>query len=212
MSKNRYPFKPSKEFKNAVAEAIDNNNFKQLNTLLNNSETDVIDPYANVICVSETKLKAETKPMEQTLSEIESMIQKGNEYIHKIHNLNDMIPGELISEKMNCTENLLTEIFARLKESPDQISKMYKLMNHYLPMTIKLLQGYLKFNEVRNPGTEVVAAKIEIEKTMDVVNEAFTELLNQLFQVDVIDITTDAQVLKTVLAKDGLTKSDFSEV
>ena len=139
------------------------------------------------------------------------MIQKGNEYIQKIHNLNDLIPEESISKKMNCTENLLTEIFKRLKESPEQISKMQKLMNHYLPMTVKLLQGYLKFNEVRNPGSEIFEAKKEIETTMDVVNEAFTELLNQLFQVDVIDITTDAQVLKTVLAKDGLTKSDFSE-
>ena len=211
---SKYKSKPSKEFKKAVANAIDNCDFSQLNELMKHNDTDVVDPYAEVIHVSEIKQKQKTEPKleKKELSEFELVIQKGNEYIHKIHNLNDMIPGELISEKMNCTENLLTEIFARLKESPDQISKMYKLMNHYLPMTIKLLQGYLKFNEVRNPGTEVVAAKIEIEKTMDVVNEAFTELLNQLFQVDVIDITTDAQVLKTVLAKDGLTKSDFSEV
>jgi len=57
----------------------------------------------------------------------------------------------------------------------------------------------------------MIKAKAEIEKTVDIINEAFTELLNKLFQATVFDVTTDAQVLQTMLAKEGLTKNDFSE-
>ena len=32
------------------------------------------------------------------------------------------------------------------------------------------------------------------------------ELLNKLFQASVFDVTTDAQVLQTMLAKEGLTR------
>lgn len=143
--------------------------------------------------------------------ELNAMIREGQEYIRKLHELNDLIPGEVISEKMYRMENLLKEIFDRLKEDPTQMSQMHKLMNYYLPTTIKLLQSYSEFDDISAPGEDVVKAKAEIERTVDIINEAFTELLNKLFQSAVFDVTTDAQVLQTMLAKEGLTKNNFSE-
>lgn len=143
--------------------------------------------------------------------ELQTMIREGQEYIRKLHELNDLIPGEVISEKMDRMENLLKEIFNRLEEDPTQMSQMHKLMNYYLPTTIKLLQSYSEFDDISTPGTDVIKAKAEIEKTVDIINEAFAELLNKLFQATVFDVTTDAQVLQTMLAKEGLTKNDFSE-
>lgn len=144
-------------------------------------------------------------------AELAAIMEEGTAYIQKLHDLNDCIPGEIISEKMYRMENLLKEIFKRLKNDPSQISKMHKLMNYYLPTTIKLLQSYAEFDRVSTPGADILTAKAEIEKTVDTINEAFTELLNKLFQSTVFDVTADAQVLKTMLAKEGLTKNDFSE-
>ena len=141
--------------------------------------------------------------------QLEAMLSEGNEYIRKLHELNDIIPGEVISQKMYRTEHLLKEIFKRLEEDPTQLSQMQKLMNYYLPTTIKLLQSYADFDNISSPGVEVIKAKTEIEKTVDTINEAFTELLNKLFQSAVFDAATDAQVLQTMLAKEGLTKSNF---
>lgn len=143
--------------------------------------------------------------------ELLTMIREGQEYIRKLHELNDLIPGEVISEKMYRMEGLLKEIFQRLEEDPSQMSQMHKLMNYYLPTTIKLLQSFSEFDDISAPGEDVIKAKAEIEKTVDIINEAFTELLNKLFQATVFDVTTDAQVLQTMLAKEGLTKNDFSE-
>ena len=143
--------------------------------------------------------------------ELNAMIQEGQAYICKLHELNDIIPEEVISEKMDRMEGLLKEIFKRLEEDPTQMSQMHKLMNYYLPTTITLLQSYSEFDDISAPGTDIIKAKAEIEKTVDIINEAFTELLNKLFQATVFDVTTDAQVLQTMLAKEGLTKNDFSE-
>ena len=143
--------------------------------------------------------------------ELVAMINEGQDYIRQLHELNDLIPGEVISEKLDRMEGLLKEIFKRLEEDPTQMSQMYKVMNYYLPTTIKLLQSYAEFDDISVPGEEVINAKAEIEKTVDIINEAFTELLNKLFQATVFDVTTDAQVLQTMLAKEGLTKNDFSE-
>ena len=73
--------------------------------------------------------------------ELQTMLREGQEYIRKLHELNDLIEGEVISEKLYRMENLLKEIFERLEEDPSQMAQMHRLMNYYLPTTVKLLQG-----------------------------------------------------------------------
>ena len=58
------------------------------------------------------------------------------------------------------------------------------------------------------PKTEKISKK-EIEKTLDMINQAFVTLLNNLFRDAAFDASADAQVLQTMLAKEGLTESDF---
>ena len=139
-------------------------------------------------------------------SELQTMVREGMEYIRKLRNLNDRIPGEVISAKLFCLENLLKDIFDSVRTHPEQMPRMHKLMNYYLPTTIKLVESYEEFDRVSSPGPDIVKAKSEIENTLDTINEAFRELLNTLFQDAVFDATTDAQVLKSMLAREGLMK------
>lgn len=152
----------------------------------------------------------ESQSMEEVLneqaSELDAIIAEGMEYIRKLRNLNDRISGETISAKLFRLENLLKELFDSLKEHPEQMYRMHKLMDYYLPTTLKLVETYENFDRISSPGEEIVKAKREIENTLDTINQAFTELLNNLFQDTVFDVTTDAQVLKTMLAREGLTR------
>ena len=80
-------------------------------------------------------------------------------------------------------------------------------MDYYLPVTLKLVGAYEEFDSLSVQGDDIVEAKNEIEKTLDTINNAFGELLERLFRDTAFDVTTDAQVLQTMLAKDGLTKT-----
>lgn len=139
-------------------------------------------------------------------SELNTMIAEGMECIRKLRVLNDNIPGEVISEKLYCLENLLKDIFDNVREHPEQMHRMHTMMDYYLPTTLKLVEAYEDFDKVSVPGDDIIAAKAEIERTLDIINQAFKELLNNLFQDAVFDATTDAQVLQTMLAREGLTK------
>ena len=141
--------------------------------------------------------------------ELHSMIAEGMEYIRHLRNLNDRIEGEAISGKLYRLENLLKEIFDRVQEHPEQMRRMHKLMDYYLPTMLKLVEQYAEFDEVSSPGEDILEAKKEIEKTLDMINQAFVTLLNNLFQDAAFDASADAQVLQTMLAKEGLTESDF---
>ncbi|MCR5688001.1 MAG: 5-bromo-4-chloroindolyl phosphate hydrolysis family protein [Lachnospiraceae bacterium] len=137
-------------------------------------------------------------------AELSGMIKEGNEYMARIHSLNDDIPGVEISAKLDRLEGLLREIFMSIKEHPEQMSKIHELMDYYLPTAVKLVDAYREYDRVSEPGREILSAKNDIENTLDTINSALGKLLNRLFKDSVLDVTTDAQVLKTVLAQKGL--------
>lgn len=139
-------------------------------------------------------------------SEVEQLIAEGQSYIRQLRDMNDNIPGECISAKLFRLENLLKEIFDRVREHPEQAPQMKKFMSYYLPTTLKLVAAYEEFDTLSEQGPDILEAKAEIEKTMDTINSAFGELLNRLFRDAAFDATTDAQVLQTMLAKEGLTR------
>ncbi len=156
--------------------------------------------------VFEQRLREGEKKKTADNPELEALIKEGQDCIRKLRNMNDHIKGDVISGKLFRLENLLKEIFERVEEHPEQMPQMRKFMSYYLPTTLKLVEAYEDFDGVSSPGEEILSAKTEIEKTLDTINEAFEKLLHKLYQSSVYDITTDAQVLQTMLASEGLTK------
>ena len=137
-------------------------------------------------------------------AEMNALMAEGMVYVQKLRTLNDAIPGEEISSQLTQLESLLKQIFDRVKEHPEQMHRMQKLMEYYLPTTVKLVEAYVQFEKVENPGQDIRDAKSEIHKTLGIINEAFSELLNNLFQDEAFDATTDAQVLQAMLSREGL--------
>lgn len=137
-------------------------------------------------------------------NELNAMMAEGMGYVRKLRELNDAIPGEEITTQLCQLESLLKQIFDRVREHPEQRNRMQKLMEYYLPTTVKLVEAYVQFEKVEAPGQNIREAKAEIQKTLGIINEAFSELLNNLFQDEVFDATTDAQVLQTMLSREGL--------
>lgn len=156
--------------------------------------------------VFEQRLREGEKKKTADNPELEALIKEGQDCIRKLRNMNDHIKGDVISGKLFRLENLLKEIFERVEEHPEQMPQMRKFMSYYLPTTLKLVEAYEDFDGISSPGEEILSAKTEIEKTLDTINEAFEKLLHKLYQSSVYDITTDAQVLQTMLASEGLTK------
>lgn len=203
--------KVSKEMKQAVARALDHNDFSQLNELIKKNETKSLDQVSVEKVLEKDNLETATKETAMEKTELEAIIEEGNVYIQKLKKLKAGIPTVTLPTKLNETEYILLEIFKQLKEHPTQIHKVHKLMDYYLPTTVKLVESYAKFEDVDIPSEDIIATKKEIEGTVVSLNEALAEMLSKIMQTDVFDASTDAQVLRTMLSKDGLLKSDFAE-
>ena len=140
---------------------------------------------------------------------IQEVLDKGNAYVKEIRRCNDEIPGEEISAKIDRMEAIVRKIFERAEAHPEVIPDMKKLMDYYLPMTVKLLNAYADMDRQPVQGETIRKSKQEIDATLDTLNAAFEKLLDELFQDAAIDVSSDISVLNTLLAQEGLTGSDF---
>ena len=136
--------------------------------------------------------------------EVQKVIDLGDEYVRKIRKCNDDIPGEEISEKIYRIEILVDKIFDRVEHNPKCVSDIKKLMDYYLPTTVKLLEAYAEMDAQPAGGENIQTAKKEIEATLDTLNIAFEKLLDSLFQETAWDVSSDISVLNTMLAQEGL--------
>lgn len=158
----------------------------------------------------ETLRKKEMESRRGYSAEVEAVLAEGKEYVRRIRKSNDEIPGEEISAKIYRMELLVARIFRQLEAHPENIGDLRKLMEYYLPMTIKLLDAYEELDRQPVYGENINASKKEIEDALDTLNTAFEKLLDNLFREKSWDVSADISVLQAMLAQEGLTEDDFN--
>lgn len=143
---------------------------------------------------------------------VQEVLDKGNAFIAQIRRCNDAIPGAEISEKISRMELIVQRIFERAEKHPEIVPDLKKLMDYYLPMTVKLLNAYADMDAQPVQGETILSSKREIEATLDTLNTAFEKLLDSVFQDTAMDVSSDISVLHTLLAQEGLTEDDLTRM
>ncbi|WP_092921637.1 5-bromo-4-chloroindolyl phosphate hydrolysis family protein [Romboutsia hominis] len=155
------------------------------------------------------KLNEEIENLEK--EEIESTIKIGRNYIEQIKSIRNDLYKEEIAIKLDKLGNISNQILIQVEKNPKKIQEVNKFINHYLPITIKLISSYKDINNQLVQGENIESAKSEIEKSIDLINSAFENLLDDLFEDVVLDISTDISVLKTLFKQEGLAEDDFKK-
>ena len=155
------------------------------------------------------KEELERDPVQKELLQI---LTEGKTFVNKIHTLNDEILGEDISIQLEQMEGILSSIFEVVKRKPEKRAELRKLMQYYLPMTIKVVMSYRDFENETVPSEQLEEGKKEIKETLEKVINAFVTLREKLFQEDVLDVTTDLDVLEAMMAQEGLIDDELGSL
>lgn len=138
--------------------------------------------------------------------DVAAILREGRSYVREVREINDLIPDtEEMSAKLYRLEDVMNKIFAKVQSDPTLAPSLRRFMSYYLPTTKKLLQAYVDLSnqpEVEN----ITRTKQEIDQAMDTINDAYEKLLNDLFQSDAWDVSSDISVMQTMMAQDGLTE------
>ena len=91
--------------------------------------------------------------------EVRKVIEEGDDYIRKIHACNDAIPGAEISAKISRMETVIDRIFDRVEQDPEAVDDIRRMMEYYLPTTIKLLEAYKELDSQPVDGENIRSSK-----------------------------------------------------
>ncbi len=134
----------------------------------------------------------------------DEMIHRGQQLMKQIREENDRIPDAHLSEKIDEMDEVMDKIFRAVAEQPGKAPQIRKSMEYYLPTTLKMLAGYRVMDERNLAGKEAEKTRTQIHEAMNVVVTAFRRQLDTMYQSDVLDISTDVEVMETLLKQDGL--------
>lgn len=154
---------------------------------------------------------ASSKESAPLTAEQQQLLDRGKAFISVIREGNDAIPDEEISRTLDRIEHVVTAILDAAAENPELIDDLDKLLDYYLPTTVKLLETYRELDLQPIQSDNIVDSKREIEKALDSLSIAFEKLLDSLFRDVATDVSSDIAVLRTVLAQEGLTESPFGK-
>lgn len=91
-----------------------------------------------------------------------------------------------------------------LLATPDDLPKVRRLLNYYLPTTQKLADKYALLTEQETDSQNIRETALSIEGALVQIDESFIRQLDALFADDALDVSTDISVLQTLLARDNL--------
>lgn len=140
--------------------------------------------------------------------EVKAIIVEGEKFVKDIRQANDEIPDEYMSDKLYDLEDIVARIFDYVKKHPESAGELSRFMSYYVPTTRKLMNAYVELNKQPDAGSNITSTKKQIEDGMDTIIQACQSLLDTMFQDVAEDIAADISVLKTMAARDGLTRDE----
>lgn len=165
--------------------------------------TGYLDLAAGKLFLTEMGYRA-PEPEKKEAEPAEAEERQDDDILREIRQVNDAIPDEAMSAKIDRIEEITGKILAYQKSHPNRENQLRSFLNYYLPTTLKILRAYAQLDAQGVEGENISAAKARIEGMMDQVVSGFEKQLDKLFRDDAMDISSDVQVLENMLKKDGL--------
>ena len=161
-----------------------------------------------VFLISRKFLPGRTVEVEDVLTsgdrEVDQKLAVSLEALKRLREAAASAQTPTLAKELNRIDEAGRKILAAVAEKRSRFDEVRKFMDYYLPTTDKLMAQYKQLNGAGS-GEMVQKAISSVESSLDMIALAFEKQLDKLYGDEVMDITTDIQVLETMMASDGLT-------
>ncbi len=140
----------------------------------------------------------------------DEVIRRGQEALRELREDNADIADPELTRQMDLREEKCTQIFQTVAEEPEKAPKVRKFMDYYLPTTLKMLASYRRMQSRGISAKELAVHRVTLRRGMDMVNTACQKQLDNLYKENMLDITTDIDVLEQMLKRDGFIEGELS--
>ena len=139
----------------------------------------------------------------------DQVITTGQDMLATIKKENAAIPDQELTEQMNNLSIKCEQIFRTVSESPSKAPQVRKFMNYYLPTTLKMLANYRTMQQRGVSYGEMKEARETTTRGMNLILTACQKQIDNLHRENMLDISTDIDVLEQMLKRDGFTDNEI---
>ena len=130
--------------------------------------------------------------------EVDALLEAARKDLDSLHLLNDLIEDPALSAQIDRMETAGGSILEEIMKSPSKGLRIRKFFVYYLPTAVKVLTSYAQFSRRSGNGSNVKELMEEVESNAATIATAFEHQLDSLYSAEVLDITTEIEVLKAM--------------
>lgn len=139
------------------------------------------------------------------------IIDKGYSYIAELEKALERVTDKALTELILSTQiKEITKISRQMLDytvkNPRVALELRSFIDYYFPTTLKLLDTYSDMQAQEHKSDNITAIMEKVHSVMDTIVAAFCKQLDSMYAEKRLDIKTDIEVLKNVLASEGLTE------
>ena len=141
----------------------------------------------------------------------DNVILKGQEMLNTIREENIVITDETLTAQMNTLYDKCYQILRTVSDEPAKAPHVRKFMNYYLPTTLKVLANYRLMQQRGVSYQDMSQARDSAVRCMDMVLTACQKQIDALHKENMLDISTDIDVMEQMLKRDGYIDNEILE-
>ena len=138
--------------------------------------------------------------------DVDAMLNGIASNLDALHTLNDAIPDAQLSQAMNRMEKAGRSIVAVVENAPDKAPQIDRFARYYLPEVVKLMSAYVNLEKNGVKGENAAQIIAELRGNAETTATAFENQLDALYSAEALDISTDIEVLDSILKSQNLAK------
>lgn len=139
------------------------------------------------------------------------VVVSGLELLSQIAQERNAIDEYVMTRRLKDLDEIVRKMLQTVVDDPSDAPRMRKFMSYYLPTTLKLLQSYRTMKERGVSYSEITATRENLVHALDKIIQAAQKQLDALYENDLLDMSTDMDVLEQMLRRDGYMESAFAE-
>ena len=145
-------------------------------------------------------------PFHTGVEDVDAMLNGIAANLDALHKLNEAIPDPQLSRAMDRMEKAGRSIAAVVEKTPDKARSVDRFARYYLPEVVKLMGTYAALEQNGVRGENAAQIEAELRRNAETTATAFENQLDALYSAEAMDISTDIEVLDSILKSQNLAK------
>lgn len=164
---------------------------------------------ASAFVAGELILTKNKKTLKEENFNLYKVLENAKKQNKRIIEAKSYIDNDEIKAYLTSINDSTSKIIKTIEKTPKKIKNIDNFFDYYLPITVKIINRY---DEIENNNLSSKDSKKFMTSTINMlasIDKAFRNILNNLYQKEIIDMSAEMKVFSSMLKADGFNENEL---